>query len=538
MTGRLPSIVITGASGFVGRHLLDDLKSEYRIFAIARRSQHECNAPVHANIAWIRADIADFAGIARAFREIATAGGADYLIHLAAYYDFTGKKRPEYRRTNVEGTRYILDLAASLNLKLFVFASSVAACSFPKKDEVVNEASPPDGKLLYPWSKRQGEAMVREFGRTTPSCIVRLGAVFSDWCEYPPLYAFLTTWLGGSWRAGILAGHGESAIPYIHVRDVVAFFRNLLARHAHLGPAEVLIVSTPGSTTHRELFSLALRYFYGRIRKPMLMPAFLCGIGIRLRLLWGYITKNEPFERPWMQRYIDRQLNIENSRTSSLLQWAADPRHLIERRFPFLMERLKSEPLEWRLRNLAAMRRETDHPNLRIYTALTSLEDDIIQAVIEQITGPADATRYPAIRSLDRTELTWFLKLIYRLLLTSVHTGNKMLLLDYFEISGLRRIEAGYPAEETARMLAELNRTTIERLRRVEDLRPFVNQIYDFVSMPLEFGIDEIEQQHQLRLHELRGERGPSEAPAAIEPARSAREQLEETIWSCLVKRK
>ena len=41
MKTELPSIVITGASGFVGRHLLDFVKDYFTVFAIARRSASE-----------------------------------------------------------------------------------------------------------------------------------------------------------------------------------------------------------------------------------------------------------------------------------------------------------------------------------------------------------------------------------------------------------------------------------------------------------------------------------------------------------------
>jgi NADP-dependent 3-hydroxy acid dehydrogenase YdfG len=66
VNGKIPTVIITGASGFVGRNLLDDLKNDHRIFAIARRSQEECNAPIHPNIAWIRADISEPAHMSRA----------------------------------------------------------------------------------------------------------------------------------------------------------------------------------------------------------------------------------------------------------------------------------------------------------------------------------------------------------------------------------------------------------------------------------------------------------------------------------------
>ena len=339
-----PLIIITGASGFVGRHVLDDLKEECRIFAIARRSQHECHAPVHPNIAWIRADIGDYESIAKAFREIATAGGADYLLHLAAFYEFAAVDHPEYVRTNVEGTRHVLKLAQELGLKRFIFVSSVAACSFPPEGGALDETSPPDGRHKYAWSKKQGEQMVRSSAHEVPSCIVRLAAVYSDWCEYPPLYVFLNTWLGHSPKSNILAGQGESSVPYIHIRDLVSFFRQVLRQHEKLNPGEVLIASSQGSTTHKALFAQATRYYYGQVKRPILLPRFLCGIGLCLTYLWGRLTGNPPFERPWMYRYINLQLNVDSSRTCLRLDWSPDSRYLIERRLPFLVERLKSEP--------------------------------------------------------------------------------------------------------------------------------------------------------------------------------------------------
>ena len=106
----LPCLVVTGASGFVGRHLLDALKEDYRIVGLARRSQARSGAPVHPNITWHQADIGDRAAIEPIFEGIRRDGGADILIHLAAHYDFTGEEHPEYERTNVQGLRNVLEL--------------------------------------------------------------------------------------------------------------------------------------------------------------------------------------------------------------------------------------------------------------------------------------------------------------------------------------------------------------------------------------------------------------------------------------------
>ena len=55
----LPRLIITGASGFIGRHLLDYFKEDFRIVGLARRSQLHCGAPVHNNITWYQVDIGD-----------------------------------------------------------------------------------------------------------------------------------------------------------------------------------------------------------------------------------------------------------------------------------------------------------------------------------------------------------------------------------------------------------------------------------------------------------------------------------------------
>src|SRR4030042_5005396 len=154
-----PALIITGASGFVGRHLLEELKDDYRIFAIARRSQRDCGAPVHSNIAWMQVDIGDVEGLSRTFREIASAGGAKFLFHLAGYYDYALENRPEYRRTNIDGTRNVLELSKRLHLSRFLFASSVAACAFPRREGPITAETPPDGGHLYAWSKREGDGL-------------------------------------------------------------------------------------------------------------------------------------------------------------------------------------------------------------------------------------------------------------------------------------------------------------------------------------------------------------------------------------------
>jgi nucleoside-diphosphate-sugar epimerase len=529
------TLVLTGASGFVGRHLLEDLKSDYRIFAIARRSQHDCGAPVHPNIAWMRVDIAEPDDLARTFREIATAGGAKALVHLAAYYDFTGEDHPEYRRTNVDGTRYVLEAARATGIGGFVFGSSVAACSFPRPEGPVDERTPPDGAHVYAWSKREGERLVRELAGEMPGRIARFGAIYSDWCEYPPLYVFLRTWLGSSWRSRILAGTGEMAIPYIHIRDLVAFFRRLLAFSGEPGPPEVLVASTSGSTSLDHLFRLATLSFHGRPVAPFLMPRTLASLGLLAMDYGGRAVGRPPFERSWMRHYVDKRLEVDNRRTRERLAWAPNPRFQIERRLPFLIERLKSEPFEWLARNTALLTRQPLRPDLRIYHALLDGEDQVVRAVLSRLAAANDGP-WSGLLRMDPAEREWYVRLLYRLLLSSVQNSNRMLLLNYLVMTARRRFELGFTGEELSSLLDVLRAEIRAWLARRRELTGFERELHERVTVPLDLGKDEILDQWERRLAGA-GEPAPGDGEAPGTPP-TGQELLAETIWQCLVQRR
>jgi dihydroflavonol-4-reductase len=127
---QLPSIVITGASGFIGSYLIDYIKEDFKIFAIARRSRKEANIPYHQNLHWLQCDISNWVTLSEAADYINKQGGTDFVVHLAAFYDFTYKDNTAYKNVNVDGTKNMLDFSALVNTKRFIFASSIAACEF------------------------------------------------------------------------------------------------------------------------------------------------------------------------------------------------------------------------------------------------------------------------------------------------------------------------------------------------------------------------------------------------------------------------
>lgn len=257
MDKNLSGIVVTGASGFIGRNFLEESIGKYRLFCLARRSQKETGIPQNENLRWSQVDIADWNKLKEVGSCIKDNGGANYLIHLAGYYDFSLTPNPEYKRTNVIGTSNVLKLAKLIGIKRFIFSSSLAACKFPKPSEAINEGSPLNAKFPYAWSKRMGEEMIKEYADYFSITILRLAAIYSDWCEYPPLYIFLQTWLSKKWNARIIGGKGKSAVSYLHIRDLIKLIFVIIEKSNSLPQISIFNASPNGSTSHLELFKTA-----------------------------------------------------------------------------------------------------------------------------------------------------------------------------------------------------------------------------------------------------------------------------------------
>jgi nucleoside-diphosphate-sugar epimerase len=488
-----PRIIVTGASGFIGRHLLDALKDDFVIFGLARRSQARSGAPVHPNIHWFQADIAERDGLAHVFSKIREGGGADILIHLAAHYDFTGEAHPEYMRTNVYGLQNVLGLCPGLGLKRFVFSSSLAACDFPERGGVVDEGSAPDGKHLYAETKAFGERVLNNFKQFFPSTIVRFAALFSDWCEYPPQFMMFNTWLSNAWNSRILGGKGESAIPYLHIRDVTTFLRVVLDRVGELPPGEVLNATVDGCVSHRELFEESTYHYYGSRRSPILMPRLLTWPGIRARCLAGKFTGEPPFERPWMYHYIDKQLRVSGKRTRERLGWSPRPRLEILRRLPFLLENYKIDPLEWNLRNRNAMRKIFLLPNLKIHRLLEKHEAEILWNFAQVLSGPDYADRFPTYKVVPADQTEWNTRVVLRQLMSAIRTLERGVFRAYCRDLGRQRSEQGYNCDEVCAALEELDRWCTKFLSEDPDSEDVRDVLPFHITMTVRIGIDEVQ---------------------------------------------
>ena len=508
-------LVVLGASGFLGRHLLDALKDEVRIFGLARRTQALCEAPEHPNISWRQVDIRDRQGLRRVFSEIRRRGSVDGLVHLAAHYDFSTENPRTYWQTNVEGLRNVLEEARAIQPGLFLFASSLAACEFPPPGEFVDETTPPHGRHVYAQTKGAGEAMVKEFASFFPCAIVRFAAMFSDWCEYPPLFVNLRHWFSPSWRRRILGGRGTFAIPYLHIADGVRFIIRVLERRQSLEKAEILLATTQHAVSTKELHREAAVLHDGTAAAPVILPKSLCATGIYLQRAVGRLVGHPPFEQPWMAHYIDRQLNVDGRRTQLRLGWGPRRRLEILRRLPFLIENLKTNTVEWNRRNHAAMTKVELAVNLEICRLLERHGESIRRDLTEMVREEIRLQRFPGHEPISREGLGWLAQVTLRHLINSIRTRDKTVYLSYCRDLAARSVALGVSADEVCACQRMLGEICLSRLSSDPSAAEFAHEMRRQISMTFLFGCDQVLEVYE-QLGHSPGAEGGARVPADV----------------------
>ena len=149
-----PLVALTGATGFIGQYLLQELpKRGYRLRVLLRR-------PSSVPIAAASAVVGD---LARPVNMAAALADVDAVIHSAGIaHAMSGLPEDDYRLLNTEATIGLARAAQRAGAKRFVFLSSIRAQSGPAAEQVLTEDLPPQPTDAYGRSKLAAEQGLAE----------------------------------------------------------------------------------------------------------------------------------------------------------------------------------------------------------------------------------------------------------------------------------------------------------------------------------------------------------------------------------------
>ncbi|MFE9933221.1 NAD-dependent epimerase/dehydratase family protein [Streptomyces sp. NPDC005533] len=223
-------ILVTGASGFLGGHLVDGaLRQGHRVRALVRPGSDAVRLHSLPGVEVVTGDLTDDGSLGRA------AQGCDAVLHSAARVVDHGS-RAQFEAANVTGTRRLLAAARSAGARRFVFVSSPSALMRVREGDRlgIDESTPYPDRWFNPYCETK--AIAEQYVRAADepdftTCAVRPRAIWG-----PRDHAGFLPRTVGALRAGRLpdlSGGKRVLVSLCHVDNAVD-----ACMRAALAPAE------------------------------------------------------------------------------------------------------------------------------------------------------------------------------------------------------------------------------------------------------------------------------------------------------------
>lgn len=243
----MSTVLVTGATGFIGRHLVESLIEEgYNVRALVRslekgKQLEEKGVELH------KGDIT----IPETLKNIGS--GVDFVFHLAALMKFHGAKWEDLYKINVMGTENLVKELLGEEIELFVLTSTTEVIG-PCEKIPADEESPPNPKYEYGKSKLLAEELVRRYHKEHgfPVTIIRPSGV------YGPGDLYITYSTIRAIARGLLSrlpGGGENYIQFAFVKDVVQGYLRVIESYKR-AMGETYIITSEDFYTYKEAFTI------------------------------------------------------------------------------------------------------------------------------------------------------------------------------------------------------------------------------------------------------------------------------------------
>jgi nucleoside-diphosphate-sugar epimerase len=286
-------VLITGAGGFIGSHLVDSqLDQGHEVRAVDLHIDLLRHLDGHPRLEAFLADITDEKRVRELVQEV------DVLYHLASAHLDVALSDDHYRRVNVEATLVLLDAAMRAGVKRFVHCSSVGVIGDvenPPADEVT-DCHPTN---IYERTKLEGERAALDFSRRTglPVVVMRPAWVYGPRC--PRTAKLFRTISKGRFP---IFGSGRNMRHPVYISDAIRGLE-LCAEEQDI-EGEVFIIAGEAPVESRELVNVISREMNIRTRQIHLPVILGQWGGWVLELLFKPLRRQPPFSRRSMDFFL------------------------------------------------------------------------------------------------------------------------------------------------------------------------------------------------------------------------------------------
>ena len=244
------------------------------------------------------------------------------VIHLAAYYSFSGETSSLYEQVTYRGTERLLHGLRDFEVEQFIFSSTMLVHAPCEPGERIDEEWPLEPKWDYPKSKVATEQLILRERGDVPVVFLRIAGVYDDHCHSIPIAQQIKRIYENQFIGHIYSGDLTHGAAFVHMEDMVEALVLAVEHRKELPQVTTLLIGEPETLSYDELQRAISHQLHGKEWRTYRIPKPLAKFGAWLQNLLPGV---DPFIKPWMIDLSDDHYALDISRARRLLGW--EPRH-------------------------------------------------------------------------------------------------------------------------------------------------------------------------------------------------------------------
>ncbi len=348
MKNHRPNMLVTGSSGLLGREVCSALAERgYEVYGLDRVGPPEPpKDSLHVHD--IECDLTDYANVNMAIDDVRQRVDAklESVVHLAAYYDFSGEDSPLYKKITIDGTDRLLNSLNDFQVDQFIFSSTMLIHEPCVVGDHIDESAPLLAKWPYPQSKIETERLIREGHPRVPSVFLRIAGVYTDWGTQPTLVQQIKRIHEKDFQSHFFPGDQNAGQSSVHLDDCIAAIVRCVDRRDSIESKTAILIGEADPPSYEVLQDEIGKLIHGKEWATLYVPETVAEVGAAVS---DALSGGDAFIKPFMVPMADDHYALDISRANELLGW--QPKHHLLDQLPTIIGSLLDDPDQWYRKN-------------------------------------------------------------------------------------------------------------------------------------------------------------------------------------------